>query len=294
MSALRTRMIEDMQVRGLAPGTIVNYVHHIKNFAEYFGISPTKLDLEAVRTYSLYLLQDRKLSAESVNHFICAAKFLFLTTLEMPWGQENFPRARRTHKLPIVLSYEELIQFFDHVAGLKYRAILMLCYGAGLRISEAVSIKVSDIDSKNGLIRIEQGKGNKDRYTMLSPRLLELLRTYWRAVKPQSQYLFPSWKTSQHITAGSVQQACRDACARSGLRKRITAHTLRHSFATHLFEGGTDLRVIQMLLGHSDIATTTHYVSVSPLVIARTQSPLDANAPPQTKARLPYQKKHRG
>lgn len=275
MTALRQRMTEDMQVRGLAPGTIRNYLHHIKDFAAYFGISPDQLDLEAVRQYSLYLLEDRRIAAETVNQFICAAKFLYLTTLEMPWGSEHFPRPKRPIKLPVVLTYEELVQFFDYVSGIRYRTILMLCYGAGLRVSEAVAVKSSDIDSKRMLIRVEQGKGNKDRYSMLSPRLLEILRTYWRIARPQGEYLFPSWRTARHITSGSVQQACTDAWNKSGLRKKVTAHTLRHSFATHLLEGGTDIRIIQILLGHRSIDTTTRYAQVSPLVVARTQSPLD-------------------
>jgi integrase len=145
----------------------------------------------------------------------------------MPWGDEQFPRVRRPHKLPVVLSQEEVVQFFDHVPSLKYRAVLMACYGSGLRISEAVALKVGDVDSQRMLIRVEQGKGRKDRYVMLSPRLLEVLRIWWRAARPQ-HWLFPGWRTGRHITAPSIQAACREASLRCGLRKRITAHTLRH------------------------------------------------------------------
>jgi site-specific recombinase XerD len=150
----------------------------------------------------------------------------------------------------------------------------MICYGAGLRVSEAVAVKISDIDSKRMLLRVEQGKGRKDRYAMLSPRLLEVLRIYWRAARPK-MYLFPSWRTGKHLNASSLQQACRDAWLRSGLRKRVTVHTLRHSFATHLLENGTDVRVIQVLLGHSLIDTTARYAAVTPQLIAATLSPLD-------------------
>jgi integrase len=181
MTPLRQRMIEDMQVRNLAPATQRQYIHYIAGFARYFNVSPDQLDLEDIRQYMLYLVNDRKLSAESINTFVTAAKFLYLTTLEMPWGEEQFPRVRRPHKLPIVLSHEEVVQFFDHILSPKYRAVLMTCYGAGVRISEAVSLKIGDIDSKRMLLRIEQGKGRKDRYAMLSPRLLQVLRIWWRA-----------------------------------------------------------------------------------------------------------------
>ena len=177
MTPLRQRMIEDMQLRNLAPATQRQYIHYVAGFASYYGTSPEKLDLEAIRQYELYLLHERKLSPESIGTFVSAVKFLYLVTLEMPWGDEQFPRVRRPHKLPVVLSPDEVRQFFEHVPSLKYRAALMTCYGAGLRISEAVALKISDIDSKRMLIRVEQGKGAKDRYVMLSPRLLALLRT---------------------------------------------------------------------------------------------------------------------
>jgi site-specific recombinase XerD len=268
-------MLEDMQLRNFAPGTQTNYIAHVAGFARYFGLSPEVLDQEAIRQYQLHLLNDRKLSPETINQFVSAIKFLYLHTLEMPWTSEYFPHVRRAVKLPVVLSGEELMQFFDHVPGLKYRAALMTCYGAGLRVSEAVSLRVSDIDSQRMLIRVEQGKGGKDRYAMLSPRLLEVLRRYWLAERPAT-WLFPSWHGDAHLCASSLQTACREAALRSGLRKRVTVHTLRHSFATHLLENGTDMRVIQVLLGHSRIDTTARYAAVSPQLVAATVSPLDA------------------
>ena len=274
MTPLRQRMIEDMQLRNLAPATQKNYIAHVAAFARFFGRSPEALDQEAVREYLLYLLNERKMSPDGVNQQSSALKFLYLITLEMPWRDVDFPRVRRPHRLPVVLSHEEIVQFFDHVPSLRYRAALMMCYGAGLRVSEAVAVKVADIDSQRMLIRVEQGKGCKDRYTMLSPRLLEVLRVYWRAARPQL-YLFPSWRTGRHLNAASLQQACRDAWLRSGLRKRITVHTLRHSFATHLLENGTDVRIIQVLLGHSLIETTARYTSVTPQLVGATLSPLD-------------------
>ena len=286
MTPLRQRMLEDMQLRNYAPATQRNYIHYVADYAKYFQTSPEKLDLEDLRQYMLYLVNDRKLSPESINTFVTAAKFLYLRTLELPWGEEQFPRVRRPLKLPVVLSHEEVVIFFDHIPGLKYRAVLMACYGAGLRISEAVALKIGDIDSRRMLIRVEQGKGKKDRYVMLSPRLLEVLRVWWRASHPGSSpttkssaspsgYLFPGWRTGRHLTSTSVQVAVREAALACGLRKRITAHTLRHSFATHLLENGTDIRVIQVLLGHSRIDTTAHYTAVSPQVVGNTLSPLD-------------------
>lgn len=274
MTPLRQRMIDDMQLRNLAASTQKHYIACVAGFAKFFGKSPEELDIEAVRQYQLYLLNERKFSAETVNGCVSALRFLYLTTLEMPWTNEYFPRARRPHKLPVVLSQEEVLAFFDHVPSLKYRAALMACYGAGLRISEAVSLRVSDIDSQRGLIRIEQGKGAKDRYAMLSPRLLHVLRRYWCATRPPD-YLFPSWRKDRHLSSTSLQLACREAAARAGIAKRVTVHTLRHSFATHLLENGTDMRVIQVLLGHTNIGTTARYAAVSPQLVSATVSPLD-------------------
>jgi len=275
MTPLRQRMIEDMQIRNLAPGTQKAYVQQVAAFARYFGKSPELLDLEAVRQYQLHLLNQRKLSPDAINQCISSIKFLYLTTLEMPWTDEYFPRVRVPHKLPIVLSSEELLAFFDHIPSIKYRAALMTCYGAGLRVSEAVSLKMADIDSHRMLLRIVQGKGQKDRYAMLSPRLLHVLRRYYRMVRPQGDYLFPSWRKDRHLCPGSLQLACREAALRAGIHKRITVHTLRHSFATHLLENGADIRVIQVLLGHSRIDTTARYAAVSRQVVAATVSPLD-------------------
>jgi integrase/recombinase XerD len=283
MTPLRKRMIEDMQLRNLTPGTQRSYVHYAAGYARYFNQSPEKLDAEAIHQYLLYLLNERKFAPESVNTCVSALKFLYLVTLEMPWTDEYFPRAKRPLKLPIVLSHEEVLLFFDHIPGLKNRAALMTCYGAGLRVSEAVALKVSDIDSKRKLIRVEQGKGQKDRYAMLSDRLLIVLRRYWKAFRPTC-YLFPSWRPERHMSTTALQLACREAAAHAGLRKKLTVHGLRHAFATHLLENGTDLRVIQLLLGHSQIDTTARYTRVSPQIVAGTLSPLDKLERPANKA----------
>jgi integrase/recombinase XerD len=277
MTKLRQRFIEDMQLRGLAPTTQRSYIHYVADYAQFYNTSPEQLDLEAIRQYQLYLLNDRKLSPESINTSTSAIQFLYQKTLEMPWGSACFPRVKRPERLPVVLSQNEVEQFFQHVAGLKYRAVLMACYGAGLRISEAVALRIGDIDSQRNLIRVEQGKGQKDRYVMLSPRLLGVLRAYWLAAEPRPRHwLFRSpWFQDRHITCAAVSHACRDAYRQCGLHKRITAHTLRHSFATHLLEQGTDIRVIQVLLGHSRIDTTARYTAVTPQVVASSISPLD-------------------
>ncbi len=289
MTTLRQRFIEDMQLRGLAPTTQKSYIHYVVEYAKYYNTSPEHLDLEAIRQYELYLLQERKLSAESINSFVSAIQFLYQVTLEMPWGSECFPRVRRPDRLPVVLSPEEVERFLENVTSIKHRAALMACYGAGLRISEAVNLKRGDIDSQRMLIRVEQGKGQKDRYAMLSPRLLAVLRAYFRAVRPEGEYLFPSWRTNRHMTISALATACREAAQRSGLSKHVTAHTLRHSFATHLLENGTDVRIIQALLGHNRIDTTARYTRVQAQLIGSTPSPLDRLTETRRRGRPPKQ-----
>jgi len=268
-------MIEDMQLRNFATTTQRSYIHYVADFAKHFNRSPQDLDLEAVRQYQLHLAQERKLSPQSINTFVSAVQFLYLVTLEMPWEKHDFPRARLEEKLPVVLAPDEVQRFLDQVTGVKHRAVLLTCYGSGVRISEAVSLKLSDIDSHRMLIRVEHGKGGKDRYSMLSPCLLEILRAYCRILRPAGPWLFPSWRPHLHLTAGAVQTVCREAWQRSGLGKRVTPHMLRHSFATHLLERGVDTRVIQALLGHSRIDTTARYVAVSPATVSAAASPLD-------------------
>lgn len=275
MTPLRQRMMEDMRLRNLSPETQRSYVHYIAEYAEYFKTSPDQLGPEAVREYRLHMIEDRKLSPESVNCFAAAARFLYQTTLELPWSDAHFERCRVPLKLPVVLSATEVALFFQSIGILKHRAVLMTCYGAGLRISEAVSLKPGDIDSQRMLIRVEQGKGAKDRYVALSPRLLAMLREYFRRQRPQGPWLFPAIKPARHISASTMQQVCREASQLAGIDKHVTAHTLRHSFATHLLENGEDIRVIQVLLGHRSIHTTARYTAVTPQRLAATVSPLD-------------------
>ena len=279
MTSLRKRMIEDMRIRNLAPNTQERYIDHVAAFARYFGRSPDRLGPEQVRTYQLHLIQDKKLSASSVNVAVAALKFLYGVTLRRAWTVQRIVLSKRERKLPVVLSPDETVQFFEHVAGLKYRAILLTQFAAGLRVSEAVALKVSDIDSRRMVIRVEQGKGRKDRYAMLSPKLLDLLREYWRTCRPE-QWLFPG-TAGRHISTEAVRRVCKLACQAAGLKKNVTPHSLRHSFATHLLESETDLRKIQLLLGHRSISSTVRYTHVTISGAAQTRSPLDSLPAPK-------------
>ncbi len=283
MSPLRQRMLEDMQLRNLAPETQRAYVHYITGLARFYMTSPDQLGLEEIREYQLYMINERQYSAESVNHFVCAAKFLYTVTLETPWPENALSRCRVPRHLPVVLSVNEMDEFLQHVHTIRCRAALMTAYGAGLRVSEVVALHLGDIDSQRMLIRVRQGKGKKDRYVMLSPRLLVILRCWWRSQHPAGQkhvfspedWLFPGWRKGRHMNETTLQDACREAAREAGISKRVRVHTLRHSFATHMLENGTDIRVIQALLGHSRIDTTARYTSVSPLAVARVRGPLD-------------------
>ena len=274
MTPLRRRMSEDMQLRNFAPETQRNYIYHVKGLALFYQTSPEHLDLEDIRAYQLHLLNERHHSAPAVNQFVSAVRFLYQVTLDTTWPEKALPRVRVPHKLPVVLSPAEVDAFFQHVGTLRYRAALMTAYGAGLRVSEVVRLKISDIDSARGLLRVEQGKGRKDRYAMLSPRLLKVMRAWWR-VERSPDWLFPGSKPGHHMDPAMLQLVCGQAAELAGIAKRVRVHTLRHSFATHLLDQGIDLRVIQELLGHTRIDTTARYAQVSPRLVSVTRSPLD-------------------
>ena len=273
MTPLRQRMTEDMQIRQLSPHTQRAYLAAVARFAKYFGRSPADLGPADIRAYQLHLV------AQGVGHSnfaitVCALRFLYTITLGKEWRVEDIPHARRPERLPVVLSPAEVTQLLAAVPSLKHRTALTIVYAAGLRVSEVVALKVTDIDSQRMVIRVVQGKGRKDRYVMLSPRLLTLLREYWKAARPQ-EWLFPGRVPRQPLRAKSVQVACGDARKAAGFTKPVTVHTLRHSFATHLLEAGTNVRTIQLLLGHRSLATTARYTQVSPQVLHATPSPLD-------------------
>lgn len=275
MTPLRQRMTEDMQVRNLALNTQTSYLQQVSLFARHFSKSPEALGPEEIRAYQVYLTNEKKLAPGSVLIAVAALRFLYKISLKKDWPFEDvIPAPKKPQKLPVVLSPEEVLQFLGCVGGTMHRAILTTCYAAGLRISEAVRLKPTDIDSQRMVIRVDQGKGQKDRYVMLSPKLLEILRSWWRVNKPR-HWLFPSDIPGRHISKDAVEQACQKARRISGIRKAITPHCLRHGFAVHLLESGTDIRTIQLLLGHRSLATTARYLRIATSKVCSTSSPLD-------------------
>ena len=278
MTPLRRRMIEDMKLKNLSTKTIDAYVSRVSAFARHFGRSPQDLGRDDVRAYLLHLIQKKKVSWSVYNQTLAALRFLYEVTLGRKDVLERIPFPKQPKRLPVVLSLDEVTRFFAAVVGIKHRAILMTAYAAGLRLSEVTGLRVEDIDSKRMVIRVRQAKGRKDRYVMLSPRLLALLREYWTVVRP-TDWLFPGDIPGQPITGKAVHLSCVRAARDAGLDKHVTVHTLRHSFATHLLEAGTDLRTIQVLLGHRKLETTAIYTHVSPAAVEATRSPLDRIGP---------------
>ena len=273
MNALRQRMLQDLQLRNYSPHTISAYVRCVADFARHFNQSPDQLGPEQIRAYQLFLVE-RKVSWSLYIQNICALRFFYQFTLGQKWVVEEIAYPRHVKKLPTVLSPEEVIAVLHAAGGLKHEAILTTLYAAGLRVSECASLLVTDIDSQRMVIRVEQGKGHKDRLVMLSPRLLELLRRYWKVCKPR-HWLFPGEDPQKPLAHATIYRACRHAGERAGLSKAISPHTMRHCFATHLLESGTDLRTIQLLLGHRNLRTTAVYLHVSNLALRNTVSPLD-------------------
>src|SRR6202047_4162488 len=255
MSPLRRRMIEDMTIRKLAPKTQQGYVRTIEDFAVFLGRSPDTASFEDVRRYQLHLAQSGA-HPPIRNHAVSALRFFFRVTLKRHDIVEHTSFIHAPRKLPVVLSPEEVARLLNAAPGLKYKAALSVAYGAGLRAAEVVSLKVCDIDSKRMVIRVEQGKGGKDRYVMLSPHLLNLLRAWWKAARPQG-WLFPGRDRLQPMTTRHLHRACHDAAPSAEIKKRVSLHTLRHSFATHLLEQNIDIRVIQVLLGRATYCPRT-------------------------------------
>lgn len=275
MTPLRQRMSEDMQVRNLAPHTRRSYLQQVSQFARHFGRSPEFLDPDDIRAYQLHLTRDKHLSASSILVAVAAIRFLYKVTLKRDWNIDDaIPACRRPQKLPVVLSREEVNRFLDAVGNRKHRVILTVCYAAGLRISEAVRLTSDAIDSQRMVIRVEAGKGGKDRYVMLSPKLLDILRAYWRKARPL-HWLFPGDPPEQPISTCAVEIVCRQARERAGIAKPVTPHSLRHAFAVHLLESGADVRTIQLLLGHRSLGTTARYLRLATNKVCATASPLD-------------------
>lgn len=272
VSPLRRRMIDDMMLRNLSPATQRSYLHAVSKFSRYFGRSPDRLGLEDVRAFQVYLVS-QGISWPSLNQTVCGLRFFYGVTLNRGEIPERIAYARMPRKLPAILSSDEVVRFLEAVPSLKARAALTTAYAAGLRVSEVVSLKVSDIDSDRMLIQVRHGKGAKDRTVMLSAQLLDILRTYWRLTRP-TDWLFPG-RDDGPINVTVLHSACRSAAKAAGLTKKVSVHTLRHSFATHLLESGVDIRIIQVLLGHNSLSTTARYTQVATTTIAAAQSPLD-------------------
>jgi integrase/recombinase XerD len=278
MTRLRKMMLEELQRRNYSEITARKYLRVVSDFAKHFGKSPDKLGPNELRTYQAYLLQERKLTPGTVVNWVAALRFFFVKTLKRHQFRDFLPYPQDRRRLPTVLSQEEVSRLINAAGTLFRRTLLMTLYGTGMRRAELAHLKVGDIDSQRMIIRVVAGKGGKDRDLPLSPALLEILREYWRWRKPRL-YLFPTRtcrrRLDQPISDKTVWIACSEAARRAGISKRVTPHTLRHSWATHLLEAGTDLRTIQVLLGHGDLETTAQYLHLSQRHLHAVTNPLD-------------------
>ena len=271
---LRQRMIEDMTIRNMSPSTRNVYVSAVSRFARHHGTAPDQLGAEHVRAFRLHLLESG-LKARTINTIVGGIRFFYANTLGKPEIADQIAYARPDDTLPAVLSHKQVLALLHAEPDLMMRTIFITIYAAGLRISEVVRLTTADIQSERMVIHVRQAKGQKDRFALLSEQNLAVLRAYWKAVRPHGSSLFPGDKPGCSITPRSVQRAFRDAADRAGLDQSVTPHTLRHSFATHLLEQGVDIRVIQDLLGHRCITSTTRYTRVALNTIAKIQSPLE-------------------
>jgi integrase/recombinase XerD len=273
-TALRRRMEQDMRIRNYSERTVRTYTDWISTLARHFGRAPDRLGPDDLRRWQVYLKEEKHASWSSFNQATSALRFFYRTTLSRDWGDERIPFAKRERKLPTVLSRREVERFLWQVRNLKHRTVLTTMYASGLRVSEALSLQVNDIDSARMVLNIRQGKGKKDRTGLLPEMLLNMLRAYWEEYRPRL-WLFEGQDHTAPLTPTAVQKVCAPAALRAGLAKRVTTHTMRHCFATHLLEAGTDLPTIQHLLGHSSLKTTAQYLHVASKALQRTQSPLD-------------------
>ncbi len=268
------RMAEDMLLRNMAIRTIDSYTYHVSRFSKHIGKLPEDLGPEEIREYQLWMIQEKKCSWSSFNQAVCGLRFLYTYTLPRPWVVQMIPFGNRPKKLPVVLGQEEVHRLIECVTVPKHRAVLLTLYAAGLRLSEATNLKLPDIDSERMQLRIIQAKGHKDRYVPISPRLLGELRDYWKIVKP-TIYLFPGKTDDVPLSGATIQRTCKMATAQAHIKKIVTPHTLRHSFATGLLEAGVDLMAISKLLGHSSFTTTMIYLHCRREHLGSTPSPID-------------------
>jgi len=285
MGKFHDLMDREIRIRGFSENTRQSYLGSMRCFVRHFMRAPDELGVEHVKAYQLYLTKERCVAWSTFNVHVCAIRFFYQRVLKVDWSVEQIPYQRKGKRLPVVLSKDEVVSLLGAVANLKHRAILMTLYSAGLRSGEAVHLHIRDIDSARMMIRVEQGKGRKDRYVMLSTELLAALRSYWREQRPSS-WLFPGRDESRPLTRGSVDKFFAQARERAGIEKHITPHSLRHSFATHLLERGVNIRVIQRLLGHRSLRSTEIYTHVAETYVRDTQSPLDDLLPALAGSRL--------
>ena len=278
MTPLRQRMIEDLTIRNYSPRTIKVYIDRLAKFAQHFGQSPDELGPAHIREFQVFLVQTKQASWSQYNQSVCALRFFYRVCLGKTWMIEHIPFPKQPKKLPVVLSRQEVTRLFSALSNLKHRTILMTLYATGLRVSEALALQLHDIDSERMLIRVRQGKGGKDRYIPLSETLLEQLRHYWRTYHPAC-WLFPGVDPDLALTTGTVQKVCTKAAQKAELSKKVTPHTFRHTFATHLLEAGTNLKTIQVMLGHRTLNTTSIYLHVAAQAPGQSRDALDLLAP---------------
>ncbi len=273
MTSLRQRMLHDLRIRGRSENTQKAYILQIKKFAEHFKQSPEKLGLDEIRAYQIYLIEQRRASRSQLVQFVAAARFLYTVTLNLDWKLTRIPYPKKAKRLPDVLSEEEVKRLIDVVGNPKHRAILTTLYAVGLRVSEACQLRVCDVSSSRMLMRVEQGKGAKDRYVPICQSLLHELRAYWKKCRP-AHYMFPG-RGGRAISSRHIYRVCRDAGEAAGIRQRVHPHLLRHSFATHLLDRGANILQIQAILGHTSLKTTATYIHLSQKCLQSTCNPLD-------------------
>jgi len=279
MGKLHDQMRDDLLLKAYSPHTLKAYLSSVRHFVKYYMRSPQEMGEKEVRDFLLHLIRDRKASPATQDMYVNALKFLYTVTLKRPEVVKDISHPKRPQTLPVILSPEEVLRIFEAIRSVKYKAIIATAYAAGLRISEVCGLRIVDIDSQRMRIHVRLGKGKKDRYVMLGESLLVLLRQYYKAARPQGEYLFPGQKPHRPICTTSVSQVLRRVIRETGLTKRVTMHTLRHCFATHLLEAGTDIRILQFLLGHSSIRTTLRYTHITDRLFQKLVSPLDMIQP---------------
>lgn len=279
MGKLHDQMREDLLLKAYSPYTLRSYLGCVRHFVRYYMRSPQDMGEKEVRDFLLHLIRDRKASPATQDMYVNALKFLYTVTLKQPEVVKDISHPKRPQTLPVILSPEEVLRIFEAIRSVKYKAIIATAYAAGLRVSEVCGLRIADIDSQRMRIHVRAGKGKKDRYVMLGESLLALLRQYYQAARPKGEYLFPGQKPQRHLTTTAVNKVLRQVIAATGLSKRVTMHTLRHCFATHLLEAGTDIRILQVLLGHSSIRTTLRYTHITDRLIQKLVSPLDMIQP---------------